>query len=156
MLSFKSVIEKKSDNIGNIYKCNTCDKIKNNKAWAIYYNECKKCDVNVCSYLCYNKEIIENKNVWENIKNKEDFNMLYPIIKKKEKDFVIKSENEIYNMNTSQRDKYYSDLDCFYDKDPMRAVLLNNIQKIMDNQEKIEEYYECSSNSEKDYNSDDY
>jgi len=150
MLSFKSAIDKKVSDTSMLYNCNTCKKQKNNKIWAIYYNESKKCDVNVCSYLCYNIEEKENNNVWKNLKNKEDFNFLYPIITPKKEKFVIKSEQEIYEMNKLDRTKYYNNLDHFYDNDPIRAVLLYNIQNNMDCQDNIENNLETFSNSDDD------
>jgi hypothetical protein len=157
MLSFKSVIEKKYDDSISSYKCNTCNLDKRNKAWAVYYNECTKCNVNVCSYLCFKKEIVNYKNVWKNLVNKEDFNMLYPIINLSSKKFVIKSEEEIYNMNKIEREKYNKDLTKFYDENPQRAQMLYNIQKNIDIQNNFERNIvlnNMSSSDEEQY--DDY
>ena len=53
-------------------------------------------------------------------------------------------------MNKLDRTKYYNNLDHFYDNDPIRAVLLYNIQNNMDCQDNIENNLETFSNSDDD------
>lgn len=158
MLSFKSIVEmKKENNSLSYYNCNTCNLLKNNNPWAIYYNECKKCNVKICSYICFKKEYDTNKNIWNNLLNKKDFNLLMPIIPKVNKEFVIKSEEEINNMNKYEKNKYNKDLNKFFLENPNRAQMLYNIQRNIDIQNNFERNIELenyTSTSDEEY--DDY
>ena len=76
--------------------------------------------------------------------------MLYPIINLSSKKFVIKSEEEINNMNTIEREKYNKDLTKFYDENPQRAQMLYNIQKNIDIQNNFERNIELNNMSSSD------
>lgn len=138
LITFKEVLENKKTIDDKItYKCNFCNKLKSNKPWSIYYNDKYKCNKSICSYLCHKKETEIYPNLWDNLVNKEDFNLPIPIVNNIKKKFEILSKFEIQNLNEIEKMKYYKELNNFYNENPDRVLLLLNIQKSMDESEYI-------------------
>ena len=153
-ITFKEVLEnKKVDNDSVKYVCNYCKKVKSDKPWLIYYHDENRCNMNICSYICNNKERKLYPKLWVNLVNKEDFNHPIPIVNTSKKKFEILSNIEIFNLSNKDKDDYYTNLNKFYNDDPDRALLLMNIQNNMDY---IDMMDNTLNSSDSDINDDDY
>ena len=60
MISFKDAIKKKNIDYNTGYRCECCNMRGHGKPWAIYKDDIKK---NICSYLCYGKMNMNDKNI---------------------------------------------------------------------------------------------
>ena len=96
MISFKDAIKKKNIDYNTGYRCECCNMRGHGKPWAIYKDVIKK---NICSYLCYGKMNMTDKNLWSKVINKNDFFDLRPILPDKKNDFMILT-NLIYMINS--------------------------------------------------------
>ena len=144
-ITFCDIIKKKESPNCNEYLCNTCNKIKYNKLWAKYYNPRVNKNKNICSYLCYNKELEIYPYIWPNIINKKDFEpyLLRPILNIK-KDFIYKTEDEINLLNEDEYYKYIINKENFEYTNKNKNTIFNNNE--------IDYEYD----SEYEYDSDNY
>ena len=128
MISFKDIIKKKNIEYKNGYKCECCNHRNNGKPWVIYkLSEHQK---NICSYLCYKKMNIKDKNLWSKVVNKCDFFDLRPVSSNNCDDFTMLTNDELSELDDNSVKKYYEKLNTYYYMNPERA----SIQlKIMEN-----------------------
>lgn len=114
--------------------CNHCNKSMKN-AW-IQFTDHKNNDINLCSYLCHTYS--DYHYMWEDVKNKEDFNTLYPIVNNKQKtNFTILSKREIQLLNNTELDNYYDRLQDFKEFETNRY---NMIKDIIEDTNYIDDY----------------
>ena len=141
MISYSSAVN--MDNIKYIetYECQECCKMKKGTPWVNYDND-KKC---ICSYLCFKSKKKEEKDLWQRVNNKSDFEDVRPIIKIKKKNFIFLTKRELLELQENELIQYYNDLNEYYWMNPERAELQ---QSIMDDStfsdESESEYGSCS------------
>ena len=71
-MSFVSAVRVENKEYNESYMCKECNTTKYNKPW-VNYDSDNKC---ICSYLCYNSHKDNEKNLWERVNNKGDFETL--------------------------------------------------------------------------------
>ena len=113
------------DNVKYIetYECQECYKIKKGTPW-VNYDDDKKC---ICSYLCFKSKKKEEKDLWQRVNNKSDFEDVRPIMKIKKKNFIFLTKRELLELQENELIQYYSDLNEYYWMNPERAELQQNI-----------------------------
>ena len=122
MTSYINAIEvTKKEHIDN-YVCEQCNTTKYSLPW-VNYDTDEKC---ICSYLCY-KQKSKKENIWNKINNKEDFDLLRPVVKEKKKEFVFLSNDELIKLSESQLNEYYNEMESYYFENPERATMLMDI-----------------------------
>jgi len=127
MTTFKDAIKKKNIDYNTGYRCECCNMRGHGKPWAIYKDVIKK---NICSYLCYGKMNMTDKNLWSKVINKNDFFDLRPILPDKKNDFMILTNEELMKLDDKSLKKYYERLNVYYYMNPERAKMQ---LKIMEN-----------------------
>ena len=123
--------------------CSHCSKEIYGKPWMSLGGENQK---HLCSYICYRRE---PPSTWSQVLNKEDFNTLFPVLRKSlRKPFRYLRHDDLLQMSESEISQYYERLDEERMMNPI-ATEIHEIQEYEDNLTRAIE--DESSDNEDDY-----
>lgn len=110
----------------SICKCNKCDKIIKGKPWATYYSSENNLYTYMCSYICNKYYDKKYENMWDDLVNKEDFNLPHPYMNVKPKikeDFVFLPIEVINSMSKEEYQLYLEGKEEYYFSNPIKAEI---------------------------------
>ena len=148
MISYSNAVNTENIKYIESYECQECSKVKKGTPW-VNYDEDNKC---ICSYLCFKDKKNVDKDLWQRVNNKCDFEDLRPIMKIKKKEFVFLTEKELSKLRENELIEYYNELNEYYWTNPERAELQQSIIDETTYSDESESEYD--SYSDEDYYSD--
>jgi len=116
----------------SICKCNKCEKIIEGKPWATYYSVNNNLYTYMCSYICNKYYDKKYENMWEDLVNKEDFNLPHPYMNIKPKvkeDFVFLPIEVIKAMSNEEYEFYMQGKEEYYFTNPVKAEIEEEMAK---------------------------